>query len=714
MDSAISLTFPEPDVAALTFDLPGKGANILSQAVLAELSAHLDALVKRTDLAGLVIRSGKPGIFIAGADIREFVAHQDAKREWTVEMCHRGRKLLQRLSHCPFVTVALIDGVSLGGGTELALWCDRRIMSTSPKAQIGLPEVKLGLYPGWGGTARLPRIVGLSNAVEMICGGETIDGKAAAAMGLVQAAVPSERLEQAAIDLIRAEHKTRDYVKDRQRWSGAIDISDTELYFLGATASAYVQQQTKGRYPAPLAALEMMLEAARMDIEAACQKEAEGMAELFGSPVNRALINVFFLTDRNKKDPGVAGDVKPAPVRSLSVCGAGLMGTGIAAIAVKREIPVILTDVNPAALDKGVAAIIEEASYNKAVKGPDAQRALKYAPLVHPTASDADLAKADLVLEAIVENPDVKKKLFARLEPLLSADAILASNTSTIPIARLAADLKRPDRFCGIHFFNPVRKMPLVEVIRGPKTSDQTVATAVAFVKAIGKTPIAVNDGPGFMVNRMLVAYMNEALELLLDGAAMKDIEKAATSFGMPVGPLTLYDMVGIDTAFYCGGVMYEAFPDRCSPSPLLVQMLKKQRLGQKVGLGFYKYALQAGKEGAKGEPDPDFDALVKPHIRSGKPPTKEEMTSRLFLPMLLEATRILEDKIVRDVRDVDLGLIFGLGFPPFKGGLCFWADTLGAAKVLEMLKPFEKLGARFQPTPMLLGMARTGKKFYA
>lgn len=309
----------------------------------------------------------------------------------------------------------------------------------------------------------------------------------------------------------------------------------------------------------------------------------------------------------------------------------------------------------------------------------------------------------------MVENEQVKKTVYSRLEPLMSPEAILASNTSTIPISKLAAGLKRPDRFVGIHFFNPVRKMPLVEVIRGQQTSDETVAAAVVYAKAIGKSPIVVQDGPGFLVNRLLLPYLNEALELLADGAQIKAIERAAKDFGMPMGPFTLYDMVGLDTSFYAGRVMWEAFPDRITPSPVLPALIKQGRLGQKSGRGFFLYKDKHGR----GEPDPTLADIVRTYIRGERKFTPEEITARLFLPMVLEATRILEAKLVRDVRDVDLGLIFGLGFPAFRGGLLFWADTLGAAKIVEMLKPFESLGVRMQPTPMLVEMAKTGRRFY-
>jgi 3-hydroxyacyl-CoA dehydrogenase/enoyl-CoA hydratase/3-hydroxybutyryl-CoA epimerase/3-hydroxyacyl-CoA dehydrogenase/enoyl-CoA hydratase/3-hydroxybutyryl-CoA epimerase/enoyl-CoA isomerase len=706
----LSLAMAEPDVAVLTLDAPGKGANIFSQSVLDELAGQLDALQRRTDLVGLIFRSAKPGIFIAGADLREFAAVKNPTTEQTMAVANRGRTLFQRLSKCPFVTVAAIDGVCVGGGAELAIWCDRRIMTTNPKAQFGFPEVKLGMFPGWGGTARTPRIVGLGNAVELITGGESIDGRTAASMGLVSDLVPSERLSAAAVALVRSEQASKQYLNDREQWSRPLTIDETELGFLGATASAYIQQQTKGQYPAPLAALEVLLGSAGLDVEAAGAMEAEGFAALFGTPINRALINVFFLTDRNKKDPGVEGGAgKVREIKRVGVFGAGIMGSGIAAATVKRELDVTLTDAVPAALAGGVQKVLEEVAYDKATKAADAKRMLKFAPLVKATALDAEFRGCDLVIEAVVEDPKIKMDHYARIEPLLADDTILASNTSAISIARLAEKLKRPERFCGIHFFNPVRKMPLVEVIRGPKTSDATVAAAVAYAKAVGKSPIVVNDGPGFLVNRLLLPYMSEALELILDGVEIKAIENAAKAFGMPMGPITLYDVVGLDTAFNAGRVMHEAFPDRIVESPLLGAMVASGRLGQKTLVGFYKYKDKQGR----GEPDPSLADVVRPLVRKQEKLSEEQITSRLFLPMVLEATRILNERKVRDPRDVDLGLIFGIGFPPFKGGLLFWADTLGAGKVVEMLKPFESFGARYQPTPMLLEMARTKGAFY-
>ena len=711
MATALSLSFPQPDVGLITFDLPGKGANILSRSVLEELAGLLDQLEGRKDLAGLVITSDKPGTFIAGADIREFLASLGAPKSEVVAMCRRGHQLFQRLSKGPFVSVAAIDGICVGGGAELAVWCDRRVMSDCPKSEIGFPEVKLGLYPGWGGTVRAPRIVGLANALEMITSGENVDARAALAMGLASDVVPADKLLDAAIGVIRAERQTGQYLQDRQRWSQPIQVEPTELGFLGATSSAMIQQETKGNYPAPMAALELMLETCQLPAEDALQREAEGMAQLFGSPVNAALINVFFLTDRNKRETGLDNPgVAAAPIKTVGVVGSGIMGSGIAAATLKSEVPVAMTDANADALAKGAKQVLEEAAYNRKTKGPDLAKTLKLAPLLSVTHRDEEIAAADLVIEAIIEKEEAKKQFYSRLEPLLRPDAILASNTSTIPITKLAEGLKRPERFCGIHFFNPVRRMKLVEVIRGATTSDETIATAVAFAKRIGKSPIVVGDGPGFLVNRLLFPYMNEAIELLCDGASIKEIDRAATAFGMPMGPITLYDLVGLDTAVYAGLTMAKAFPERIVSSPLVPAMVKQGRLGQKSGKGFFNYQNKKGRA----EDDPAVEQLIATYRRGQRKFSREELTSRLFLPMLLEATRMLEEKIVRDVRDVDLGLIFGLGFPPFQGGLLYWADRIGAAKLLEMIKPLEPLGPRFLPTPLLREMAASGRKFYS
>lgn len=716
--SIFQLEQPAADVAVLSINDPQKGANVLSRAALAALDEQLATLEKRKDLAGLVIRSTKKGNFIAGADLREFVADLDRSPAEIAAVSRQGQQLFGRLSRMPFMTIAAIDGACLGGGSELAIWCDRRLMAANDATSFGFPEVKLGLLPGWGGTARAPRIIGLSNAVELITGGEPVDAKAAYAMGLAdvvpmgngQGGPSVDPLLDAAIRLIRAEQDSKQYLADRQAWSQPIPISDTELGFLGATASAYIQQQTKGQYPAPLAVLEAMLGAAGVDVQAACELETEAFTPLFGSPINRALLNVFFLRDLNKKQTGAPGGATPREIRSASVVGAGVMGQGIAAANIKRGIPVALGDVSAEAIGRGVQSALAEASFNRETKGPDVKRALELAPLLNGTLSDTEIAAADIVVEAVYENADAKKQLYARLEPMLPKHAVLCTNTSTIPVAELAAGLERPEQFCGLHFFNPVRQMPLVEVIRGQATSDDTVVTAVAYARRLGKSPIVVNDGPGFVVNRVLLPYMNEALLLLEEGATIKQVDRAAIAFGMPMGPIALYDTVGLDVAVHAGGVLQAAFPERVFPSTILPAMFEARRLGKKVGRGFFDYG---GKKRDRGEDSAEAAKIIASCRRGEHKFSGEEITDRLFLPMLLEATRVLEEGVAASARDVDLAMIFGTGFPPFRGGLLFWADQLGAAAILEKLKPYESLGARLQPTALLQRNARTKSKFY-
>jgi 3-hydroxyacyl-CoA dehydrogenase/enoyl-CoA hydratase/3-hydroxybutyryl-CoA epimerase/3-hydroxyacyl-CoA dehydrogenase/enoyl-CoA hydratase/3-hydroxybutyryl-CoA epimerase/enoyl-CoA isomerase len=451
-----------------------------------------------------------------------------------------------------------------------------------------------------------------------------------------------------------------------------------------------------------------MLGAATVDAETAAAMETDAFTPLFGSPVNRALLNVFFLRDLNKKCGAAKGT--PRDVRNVSIIGAGVMGQGIAAANIKRGIPVALGDMTAEAVARGVHGVLAEASYNRETKGPDVTKALELAPLVNGTTNDTELGHADLVVEAIYESLEAKQSLYERLEPLLPAHAVLCSNTSTIPISDLAAGLERPEQFCGLHFFNPVRQMPLVEVIRGRATSDDTVATSTAYARRLGKSPIVVNDGPGFLVNRVLLPYMNEALLLVEEGATIKHVDRAAAAFGMPMGPIALYDTVGLDVALHAGGVMAAAFPDRVAPSSILPAMVEAGRIGKKAGRGFFDYG---GKRGDKSLESPETDAIVAKHRRGERKFSPDELTDRLLLPMLLEATRVLEDGVAANVRDIDLALIYGIGFPPFRGGLFFWADAVGAAAILEKLKAYNSLGQRFAPTKTLLDAAKSKSKFY-
>ena len=422
-----------------------------------------------------------------------------------------------------------------------------------------------------------------------------------------------------------------------------------------------------------------------------------------------ALRNVGVLVERNRLDTGLdCTSAAPPAVKSVGIVGAGMMGTAIAAVHARRNLPVVISDMD----EKVLAGILQRTAeeLGDEVAAPAAERLV--GRLVRPTTDVSAVARCDLVIETVVETLPAKQELYTVLQRHLADGTVLVSNTSTIPIKRLAAGLADPGRFCGFHFFHPVRNRPLVEIIRGPDTGDQTVAMAVAHAKAIDKMPIVVDDGPGFLVNRLLLPYLGEALQLLLEGAQIEMIERAAANFGMAKGPLRLADEIGLDTTLNAGWVLAEAFPDRITPSPLLVAMIKAGRLGQKSGAGFFSYGRQS-LDGRLAHPDPAAQEIIGRWIQPSGPHTPHAIAARLVLPMVLEATRILEEGKVRNPRDVDIGALFGLGFPASRGGLLWWADALGAAMIVEMLRPIARLGPRGQPTPIIRDLARTNGRLY-
>jgi 3-hydroxyacyl-CoA dehydrogenase/enoyl-CoA hydratase/3-hydroxybutyryl-CoA epimerase/3-hydroxyacyl-CoA dehydrogenase/enoyl-CoA hydratase/3-hydroxybutyryl-CoA epimerase/enoyl-CoA isomerase len=430
---------------------------------------------------------------------------------------------------------------------------------------------------------------------------------------------------------------------------------------------------------------------------------------LIGSTISRNLIAIFFMTQRLAKDPGVADpSVKPKPIERVGVIGAGIMGAGIAGAHVRKGIPTTLIDVTPDAVAKGVGSITKVVQSRIDIGRATPADLVSALGLLNTTTSYGHLADRQVVIEAVVESEEVKTKLFIELQDILPADAILASNTSTISITRMASAVKNPENFAGMHFFNPVDRMQLVEVIRGEKTGDQTVATLVTLAKKIGKTPIVVKDCPGFLVNRILFPYLNEAMVLLEEGAEPRAIDKAASDFGMPMGPISLSDMVGLDTALYAGMVVNRAFQDRAKDNKILAALVKAGRLGQKSGAGFYSYT-----KGSRGVDDPAFAAILEKCRNARREIGVEEVRDRLFLPMVIEASLVLSEGIVRDPADVDMGLILGIGFPPQHGGLLRWADTVGIKNVLARLTKYQSLGKRFQPTEQMTALAASGKGFF-
>ncbi len=711
MATAFQLDERPDKIAVLTFDLPGKKVNTLGRAVLAELGDMAKSLATRADLRGLLFRSGKPGQYIAGADLTELGALAMASAEQAGAAIAIGMKIFGAFSKLPFPTVALIDGACMGGGTELSLAMDERIVSSEGHTKIALPEVKIGLIPGWGGTQRLPRLIGIGPAIDMITTGEPASADKAVKLGLAFDAVPAHTLVDVGVSLIEDLQTTGRWKEDRKRREQPLGLSEDEMMFAFGVAEGAVTAKTKGQYPAPIAALKAIRDGINKPLSEGLAAETAAAAAVFGSPIAANLIGVFFGQTRLGRDPGVSDpSIKPLAIKRAGVLGAGLMGSGIATAFARSNIPTAMVDVDDARIADGLKRATEVVVSRVKIGRATPEDVATMLAHLNTSTSQSVFADADILIEAVTEDEAVKTAMFAELAKVMKPGAILASNTSTISITRMAESAPDPSKFIGMHFFSPVDRMELVEVIRGEKTSDETVATVVALAKKIRKTPIVVKDCAGFLVNRVLFPYMNEALQLLQEGASMDDIDKAAEAFGMPMGPIALQDQVGLDVAAFAGKVLAKAYPDRAVPSPIVMDLVKAGRLGKKAGAGFRTF----GGKGGKAASDPAFEPILAKH-RSTNPRafTREEITDRLFLPMLLEATRVLEEGIVREASDVDMGLILGIGFPPFRGGILRWCDVEGAPKILNRLEPLKELGKRFEPTETLNRHATTGELFY-
>jgi 3-hydroxyacyl-CoA dehydrogenase/enoyl-CoA hydratase/3-hydroxybutyryl-CoA epimerase len=706
---AFDLALGDDGLAVLTFDLPGEKVNKFSRDSIRELAEVLLRLDREPRIRALLIRSGKPGVFIAGADIKEFVSTPAAEARDSVRAV---QALFEQLAHLPYPTVAAIDGVCLGGGTELALACDYRVMSDSKKSQIGLPEVRLGIFPAWGGCTRLPRLIGLQKALDLILTGKTLDARRARKVGLVDAAIPAPVFAETAVAFARS-HIGQEKPHGRRGELGIADFAlegnplGRKLVF--AKARETVMKQTGGHYPAPLEALAVIEEGYGKPVSESLEIEARHIGNVFGGTVQRNLLSLFFLTEEIKKETGVDDpSVAPRPVTRVGVLGAGLMGGGIAQLAADKGLPARMKDIEPKALAHGfaaAAAVWKEKSKRRKMSPRDLSSKMA---LLSGTLDYTGFRRCEVTIEAVVEKLGVKRSVLKEWENVVPDSAIFASNTSTLPIGEIAAGARVPSRVAGMHFFNPVHRMPLVEVIRGAQTSDETVSTIFALAKTLGKTPVVVKDSPGFLVNRILAPYLSEAVRLVREGCRIEQVDGVMTRFGMPVGPVALLDDVGLDVAVKAGEVLQAAFPDRMQAAGQ-ESLVATGRLGRKSGAGFYDY-----DDGKRGDPSKEaYRALgVEP---ADKPPAADaEIQDRLVLLMVNEAAFCLEEGVVARPEKLDLAMIFGTGFPPFRGGLLRHADTLSAGWIAAKLDELaRRLGPRFTPAPLLQRLAREDGSFY-
>lgn len=707
-----ALTLQHHDgIAVVTIDLPGAQVNTVTAGLRAEFAALFGQLEGDSSVKGVVILSGKVDTWLAGADIDEFLTlHSAADGE---ALSRGGQLLLDKLETLAIPVVAAIHGACLGGGLETALACRYRIATDHPKTVLALPEVQLGLIPGAGGTQRLPRLVGLQRALDMILTSRTVRAKKAWQMGLVDELVHPAILREVAIDRARklaaGTLVARRSPRDRGATGRLLEDNPIGRSIVFRRAREGVMEKTHGRYPAPLAALRAV-QAGYENRDAGYREEARAFGEMTVSEVSRELIFLFFATTALKRDPGVAEPApQPQPITTLGVIGAGFMGAGIASVAVQQGTAVRLKDTDTARVGKGIAAVsdvLEERVKKKQVTRTQYDNQLS---LVGGTTTYAGFRRAELVIEAVFEDLALKHRVLREAEPMLHADAVFASNTSTIPIARIAEAAARPNRVLGMHFFSPVHKMPLLEVIVTPATDKDATVTAVAFGKRLGKTVIVVNDAPGFYTTRTLSAYMNEAGRLLDDGASVGAIDAALLDFGFPVGPITLLDEVGIDIGGKVGVVLSEAFGARMTPSESLRRVVESGRTGRKGRRGFYLY----GDDGGKGAVDTTIYDLL-PNGATRREIDASEISQRCVLAMVNEAVRCLEEGVLRSARDGDVGAVFGIGFPPFRGGPFRYVDSVGAVAIVEALEQLDgRFPGRFTPADLLLEHARARRRFH-
>ena len=705
------LRWLEEGIAELVFAASGP-VNTLDTQTVASLGKAVTVLEQQPALQGVLLRSDKPA-FIVGADIMEFLSLFAAPPEQLRGWLASANRIFCRLEDLPVPTLSAINGYALGGGCECALATDIRIATAD--ARIGLPEVKLGIMPGFGGTVRLPRLLGADSALEIIAAGKDIGAAEALKLGLIQAVVPDDKLLFAAREILRqAISGAIDWQACRRPKLEALKLSAIEAAMSFTTAKALVARTAGRHYPAPLTAVSAVEAAAGLRRDDALALETNHFLSLAATDAARALVGIF-LNDRYVKGKAkkLVGDT-PAP-QQAAVLGAGIMGGGIACQSALKGVPARMKDINENALRLGMAEAASLLNKQLTHGKLDSLNMAQILTHIRPTLEYGGFNDVDIAVEAVVENPAIKARVLAETESYLSPLAVLASNTSTIPIAQLAQALQRPQRFCGMHFFNPVHRMPLVEIVRGPQTSDAAIASVVAYAGKMGKTPIVVNDCPGFFVNRVLFPYFIAFGLLLRDGADFRVVDRVMeTHFGWPMGPAWLLDVVGIDTAHHAQDVMAQGFPQRMRKEDrdAIDVLFEQQRFGQKNGLGFYRYQTDGKGKTVKVQ-DERVDALLNAIRRGSATFDTEEIIARMMIPMVNEVARCLEEGIVASAAEADMALVYGLGFPPFHGGACRYLDTFGSARYVALAQRFAALGPIYQAPDGLKRLAQHNGSYY-
>jgi 3-hydroxyacyl-CoA dehydrogenase / enoyl-CoA hydratase / 3-hydroxybutyryl-CoA epimerase / enoyl-CoA isomerase len=700
-------------LAELCFDRSGEPINKFDGRTVQELGEAAAALARDGAVKGLLVTSAKD-VFIVGADITEFGKNFASSEEDIAKWSFEANKVFSAVEDLPFPSVTAINGFALGGGMEMALSTDYRVMAAT--AQVGQPEVKLGIIPGFGGTVRLPRLIGADNAIEWIAGGEQVKADKALKDHAVDAVVAPDRLRDAALRMLQlAIDGKADWQARRAQKKGPLKLNPMESMMTFETAKGFIAGKAGKAYPAPVEAVKAMQKAASKSRDDALKIEGQAFAKLAKTTVADALIGLF-LNDQFLKKKAKQAQKIAKPVKQAAVLGAGIMGGGIAYQSASRGTPIIMKDIKDEQLALGMSEANKLLSKQVERRKMTPEKAGDVLSKIRATLNYGDFGGVDIIVEAVVENPKIKKAVLAEVEKLVRKDCIIATNTSSISIDLLSEAMERKANFLGMHFFNPVHKMPLVEVIYGQHTSKEAIATVAAYASAMGKTPIVVKNCPGFLVNRVLFPYFGGFMAALRDGADFVKVDKVMEEFGWPMGPAYLQDVVGMDTSHHVGDVLAEGYPDRMGKTfrTALDVMYENKRYGQKNGVGFYKYETDPKGKPVK-KPDPQSYELIKAVQPGGqKDMTDEEIVDRLMLPMIIETARCLEEGIVESVPEADMGLIMGIGFPPFRGGALKYADTLGLQAVVDKAAKYASLGKLYEPTAQMKEMAASGKKYYA
>lgn len=701
--SAFHLHIRLDNIAVVTIDVPGEKMNTLKASFGPEVHNIIKQIRDNTALQGLIFISGKPDNFIAGADINMIAGCQTALEAQT--LAHQGQQIMAEIAALPIPVVAAIHGACLGGGLELALACHSRICTDDEKTKLGLPEVQLGLLPGSGGTQRLPRLIGVSHALDMILTGKQLRPRQALKLGLVDEVVPQSILLTAAVELVGKGRQPSRTLPVRERiLAGPLGRS-----LLFSMVEKKTAQKTRGNYPATQRIIDVIKIGLGQGSFSGYESEAKAFGELAMSPQSAALRGLFFASTELKKEQGA--DAPPRPIKAVGVLGGGLMGGGIAFVtATKGKLPVRIKDISNDGINHALKYswdLLDKKVRRRHMKAAERQREMAR---ISGGTDYHGFHNRDIVVEAVFEDLALKQKMVADIEHNAAPHTIFASNTSSLPIADIAANAARPEQVIGLHYFSPVDKMPLVEVIPHARTSAETISTTVALAKKQGKTPIVVGDSAGFYVNRILAPYVNEAMRCLVEGEPVDKIDNALVAFGFPVGPIQLLDEVGIDVGTKISPILQQAYGDRFAAPAEIAAILNDDRKGRKNGRGFYLYPGKGSR--SKKQVDPAIYTLLG--VSSKGQLTEKEIAQRCVMMMLNEAARCLDEGVVRSARDGDIGGVFGIGFPPFLGGPFRYMDTLGAGEVVAQLQRLaSQYGERFTPCERLLQMVEEQRNFW-